>query len=357
MITAFPRRTRVYKNHHLDSTRWDHVPLRDDDVVISTSLKTGTTWTQRILSLLVLGPGPLSSSLNFVSPWIDAVFWAPVEIVRDLVEAQEHRRFFKCHLPLDALPYSEKVKYIYVGRDGRDVFMSLWNHYGAYNDAIYGQLNDPSKLVGEPLARCPEDIHTLFAESVSRGSFPWEHDGFPFWSHFYHAQSFWNFRHLPNIHFVHFNDLKADLEKEMRRIAASSTSRWRGRVAGDRRRRDLRSDEARRRLRCCPSSRPDSSAAPRPSSTKARTTAGVTCSPPRSSPVRRMVAKTVTADCARWLEQGAKAGNPKTLVIRRRGPLTRHDDCGQTPLLGGADPHHHGARSVLRLVRRRRLQT
>jgi len=39
------------------------------------------------------------------------------------------------------------------------------------------------------------------------------------WSHLYHAQSFWNFRHLPNIHCVHYADLKADREGEMRRIA------------------------------------------------------------------------------------------------------------------------------------------
>ena len=70
MSRARPQQTRVYKNHHLDSTRWEQVPLREDDVIISTSLKTGTTWTQRILSLLVFGPGPLPMSLQF---WPGAV--------------------------------------------------------------------------------------------------------------------------------------------------------------------------------------------------------------------------------------------------------------------------------------------
>jgi aryl sulfotransferase len=55
---------------------------------------------------------------------------------------------------------------------------------------------------------------------MTRASFPWEPDGWPFWSHHYHANSFWAFRHLPNILFVHYNDLKADLEGEMRRVAA-----------------------------------------------------------------------------------------------------------------------------------------
>ena len=52
-----PRRTRTYRSHHVDSERWDHVTLRPHDVVISTSMKAGTTWMQRIMSLLVFGAG------------------------------------------------------------------------------------------------------------------------------------------------------------------------------------------------------------------------------------------------------------------------------------------------------------
>jgi aryl sulfotransferase len=232
-----PVRNRVYRNHHLDSRRWDHVTLRPDDIVISTSYKTGTTWTQRIVSLLLFGAGPLPASLNQLSPWIDARFHGPVENVAALVEAQRHRRFLKSHLPLDALPFDERVKYLVVGRDGRDVFMSLWNHWGAYNDLIYGLLNGGDDFVGEPLARRPDDIHAVFRDWVGRGSFPWEQDGWPMWSHLYHAESFWRFRRLPNLHFVHFADMKSDLEGEMRGIAAFlgidvPEAEWPARVEG-----------------------------------------------------------------------------------------------------------------------------
>ena len=109
MSTALPKRTRVYKNHHLDSTRWDHVPLRDDDVVISTSLKTGTTWTQRILSLLVLRPGPAAVELELrLAVDRRGVLGAGRDRPRPGSRRRTHRRFFKCHLPLDALPYDEK---------------------------------------------------------------------------------------------------------------------------------------------------------------------------------------------------------------------------------------------------------
>jgi len=39
-------------------------------------------------------------------------------------------------------------------------------------------------------------------------------------SHHHHARTYWDFRHLPNLLFVHYNDLKADLSGEMKRIAA-----------------------------------------------------------------------------------------------------------------------------------------
>ncbi|QTA86300.1 sulfotransferase domain-containing protein [Desulfonema magnum] len=40
---------------------------------------------------------------------------------------------------------------------------------------------------------------------------------FPFWSCLHSIQFWWNFRHLPNILFVHFNDLLKKLENEIRK--------------------------------------------------------------------------------------------------------------------------------------------
>lgn len=214
-----PRRTRVYRCHHLDSTRWDHYRPRPGDVVVSTSVKAGTTWMQRILSLFVFGTDDLPGSLWHVSPWLDARFVEPVESMAERLEAQEHRRFVKSHLPLDALPYHPEVRYIAVGRDTRDVFMSLWNHYRSYTDLFYEALanGDPD---GGPMPRCPDDVRVFWRDWITRAWFPWEPDGWPFWSHHYHAESFWRYRELPNVLLVHYNDLLADLDGEMRRVAA-----------------------------------------------------------------------------------------------------------------------------------------
>ena len=57
------RADREYRNHHLDSTRWDQFVPRDDDIFVTTAYKAGTTWTQRILAALIFGPGPLRARL------------------------------------------------------------------------------------------------------------------------------------------------------------------------------------------------------------------------------------------------------------------------------------------------------
>ena len=213
-----PRRARIYRNHHLDSTRWDRFRPRPGDVVISTSLKAGTTWMGRIVSLLVFGLGPLPDRLGRLAPWFDFRL-DPLDEVLERLERQDHRRFVKSHLPLDALPYYPEARYIWVGRDTRDVFMSLWNHYSSHTDTAYERFaaGDPE---GGPLPRCPADIREFWRGWMTRASFPWERDGWPFWSHHHHASSFWEFRHAPNLLVVHYNDLLADLAGEMRRIAS-----------------------------------------------------------------------------------------------------------------------------------------
>src|SRR5713101_7149814 len=141
MSAPLPQRTRVYRCHHLDSTRWDSVVPRSDDIIITTSLKAGTTWTQRIVSLLVFQTTQLPNTLHWVSPWPDARFINTKAEMQTVVEGVRHRRFLKSHLALDGLPYWESTKYIYVGRDTRDVFMSTWNHIRAYTPSARELLN------------------------------------------------------------------------------------------------------------------------------------------------------------------------------------------------------------------------
>ena len=213
-----PERTRVYESNHLDSPRWDAFETRPDDIVITTAYKSGTTWMQTIVANLLFPDGEFPGPIMDISPWIDMRI-RPFDEIQETTAAQTHRRFLKTHLALDGLSYRDHVQYIYVGRDLRDVFMSLWNHYSALNDEFYATINDSDVLVGAPMPRCPDDIKELWKTWVLRGWFEWEEEGYPYWSSSHHAQTWWDYRHLENILFVHFGDLLEAPGDEILRIA------------------------------------------------------------------------------------------------------------------------------------------
>ena len=215
---ALPEVTRHYESVLVDSTRWQQFAPRTNDIIISTAYKAGTTWMQGICAALIFQSPDPPGSLDTLSPWVDARL-EPVEDVLSRVDALENRRYLKTHLPLDAIPYQPTTKYIYVGRDGRDVWMSLWNHWHNMKPDVIEMLNANPEAGGPKLPLPPADINAAFDDWVTKASFAWEHDGYPFWSFHYHAHTWWSFRHLDNILFVHFADLLADLDGQMRKIS------------------------------------------------------------------------------------------------------------------------------------------
>lgn len=207
---------RTYRNHHLDSTRWDAFQPRDGDVVVASAYKAGTTWMQTIALNLIFGAAEDTPSPDAASPWLDFHI-NPLEEVLARLEAQRHRRVIKTHLARDGLPLHPEVRYVVLGRDPRDVFMSLWNHYRNFTPGFLELLNDGAE--GPPLGPCPSDPRALWRHWTTRGWFPWESEGYPFWGNLHHTASWWAERDRPNVTFVHYDDLKADPEGEIARVA------------------------------------------------------------------------------------------------------------------------------------------
>jgi aryl sulfotransferase len=208
---AFPVKTREMHNHHFDSTIWNDFAFRDDDIVIATYAKSGTTWTQQIVAQLLFD-GAEEVAVAEISPWLDLRV-PPKEVKLPALEAQTHRRFLKTHLPVDALRFSHRAKYIYIGRDGRDVVWSMYNHHASANAGWYAALNETPGLVGPPIAPPPASVRDYYHDWLDR-------DGHPFWPFWENVRSWWGLRHLPNVLMLHFADLKADMPGQIRRIAA-----------------------------------------------------------------------------------------------------------------------------------------
>ena len=219
---AWPTKTRELHNHHFDSTIWNDFKFRDNDIIIATYAKSGTTWMQQIVAQMLFGGDP-ALPVAEMSPWLDLRV-PPKEIKLPQVEAQAHRRIVKTHLPVDALVFSPQAKYIYIGRDGRDVLWSMYNHHANANHLWYAALNDTPGRVGPPIEMPPADIRQYWRDWLAQ-------DGHPFWPFWDSLRSWWQIRALPNVLFVHFNALKRDMPGEMRRIAAFldipiDESRW-----------------------------------------------------------------------------------------------------------------------------------
>jgi hypothetical protein len=206
-----------------DSARWEGFVFRPGDIVISTPPKCGTTWTQMICALLVFQTPTFDQSLDLISPWLD-MLTRDVESVRADLEAQTHRRFIKSHTPYDALPHDPAVTYIAVARDPRDVFRSWDNHLANMN--IEAVLTAREQAVGlddvvDLLAQGPP----VRAETEIDRFWEWVDDDTPVTEtmnlHFtiHHLQTFWKVRDEANVVLLHYNDLQADLDGEMRRLA------------------------------------------------------------------------------------------------------------------------------------------
>ncbi len=213
MVSDTTRRTSPDE----DSARWDGFPFRDGDIVVSTRSKSGTTWVQWICALLVFGGPDLPGPLAELSPWLD---WEvePRDDVVARLDAQRHRRIIKTHTPLDGLPLDERATFVVVARHPLDAAVSLHHQSDNLDRARLAQLTGsapPSGRSGE--VRPPIDVW-LRKWIAWDGPHAERLDSLPGMIH--HVADAWARRDRPNVVLVHYDDLSADLPREMARLAA-----------------------------------------------------------------------------------------------------------------------------------------
>jgi aryl sulfotransferase len=206
---------REVRSRIFDSARWAAYAPRADDIVIATFPKCGTTWTQRIVDMLLTGsaaPAPVQV------PWFDFRLRGTAEEAAAEAEAIPGRRQLKSHLPYDALPVYEGVKFIHVARDGRDSAMSFHNHLIGFMpimNEIMDQVSLADPKFGDRVAPTPADPAVFFRDWLVDGGARGD-PGASFWEV---ERSYWAARDDANMLLTHFADMKADLDGEIRRMA------------------------------------------------------------------------------------------------------------------------------------------
>jgi hypothetical protein len=211
-----------YRSFVADSARWAEFEHRAGDIVISTPPKCGTTWTQMLCALLIFDGPAFPAPLERLSPWLDMLN-RPVEEVRATYANQTNRRFIKTHTPLDGLPLRDDVTYVVVGRDPRDVAISMEHHLANMDMARFLELR--TRVIGSedlgglparpPPSSDPRERFRTFVEVDDLGR------PVTLASVLHHLSTGWERRSAPNVALFHYTDYQVDLPAEMVRLAAA----------------------------------------------------------------------------------------------------------------------------------------
>ena len=208
-----------YTSADEDSARWEGFSFRPGDIVISTRSKSGTTWMQMICALLIFQTPELPAPLGKLSPWLDWLI-TPREQVLARLEAQAHRRFIKTHTPLDGIPLDPRATYIVVGRHPLDLAVSL---YHQSNNINRNRVRELTGCTGPEPRRPRPGLHRWLVSWVDSQDRPEEElDSLP--GVMWHLSDAWARRaesdpSAPTVLLMHYDDLLANLDGEMRRLA------------------------------------------------------------------------------------------------------------------------------------------
>jgi len=168
------------------------------DVFVATQMKCGTTWMQQVVyEVLSHGRGDLSDAghrhLYALSPWIEASFSVRMDDAPRVGERKQ--RVIKTHLPVTLCPYGEEARYVYVTR---------------HPVACFASCVDFVRMMAGPFTPdLPHLVDWFCSDRMWWRSWPEHVDGWWRWS-----------VSRPNVLFVHYEEMLADLPAAVDRVAA-----------------------------------------------------------------------------------------------------------------------------------------
>uniref|UniRef100_A0A8D0C2B2 Sulfotransferase n=1 Tax=Salvator merianae TaxID=96440 RepID=A0A8D0C2B2_SALMN len=167
--------------------------IRDDDVFLITYPKSGTIWTQNILSL-IYHEGHRNGTEKI--DLLDRVPWLEYKMEHMDYNRRPSPRLFSTHMPYYLLPRelrNRRGKVIYVARNPKDILVSYY-HFSKVSMSLEDE-HDFGKL-----------LEIFLAGKVLSGSW------------FDHVEGWYTHRDDFNILFLMFEDMKRDLRSSVVKI-------------------------------------------------------------------------------------------------------------------------------------------
>lgn len=193
---------RSYGGKIADPARWTDFAPRQGDVVVSTPPKSGTTWVQGILALLISGNPEVDADISRNAPWLDIASPHADTEMRQLA-AQPHQRQVKTHTPFDGIPLWPDLRYIAVYRHPIDVHLSFRRHVENMANEVLREIYPP-------------DVRSGFRIFLDGDHF----DGTSLNSIVDHYNSALALNDRENVLRLHYADMTRDRPTAFRRIAA-----------------------------------------------------------------------------------------------------------------------------------------
>ncbi|MBF0272355.1 MAG: sulfotransferase domain-containing protein [Magnetococcales bacterium] len=164
---------------------------RADDIFVVTYPRSGTTLMQMMLYQLTTDGNMDFQHIGMVVPWFERRIMSNPQAAMAYFAAMPSPRVFKCHLSYPDTP-KKRGKYIYVMRDGQDVVVSYYHFYRSHL-SFRGTFDE-------------------FFERFMNGQVQFQ-------SWFEHVQGWWQHRNDPDVLFLRYEALTADLPGTILRVA------------------------------------------------------------------------------------------------------------------------------------------